>query len=59
MLTIMSESRWLSGESQVVHPEGVDLNTIFQTLADWEHQLKALEQDIPKDIETEIEEPSP
>jgi hypothetical protein len=34
---------------------GESLNTIFQELADWEHQLKALEQDIP----IEWEEPSP
>lgn len=31
--------------------EGESLNTIFQTLADWEHQLKALEADIPSDLE--------
>jgi len=35
--------------------EGESLNTIFQELTDWEHQLKALEQDIPIDWE----EPSP
>ena len=27
------------------------MNTLFQTLADWEDQLKALEADIPKEIE--------
>lgn len=39
----------------LVPPAGESLNTIFQELADWEHQLKALEQDIP----IEWEEPSP
>ncbi len=31
--------------------EGKKLNALFQTLADWEVQLKALEADIPKDLE--------
>jgi hypothetical protein len=30
--------------------EGNSLNTIFQTLADWEDQLKAVETDIPKEF---------
>jgi hypothetical protein len=30
-------------------------NSLFQELADWEHQLKALEDDIPR----EFEEPTP
>jgi len=39
----------------MVLPQGEALNTIFQELADWEYQLKALEQDIP----INLEEPSP
>ena len=31
--------------------EGDNLNSLFRTLADWEDQLKALEADIPKEIE--------
>ncbi len=32
----------LSGESS---------NALFEVLEDWEHQLKAIEEDIPSDIE--------
>ena len=42
-------------EAIVVLPEGESLNSLFQELADWEAQLKALEEDIPKCFE----EPSP
>jgi len=35
--------------------EGESLNSLFQELADWEHQLKALEKDIPYNWE----EPAP
>jgi len=35
----------------MVHLEGDSLNSLFQELADWEHQLKALESDIPKEWE--------
>jgi hypothetical protein len=32
---------------EMVLLEGDTLNSLFQELADWEYQLKALEQDIP------------
>lgn len=35
--------------------EAESLNSLFQTLTDWEHQLKALKADIPN----ELEGPSP
>jgi hypothetical protein len=35
--------------------EGESLNSLFQELADWEDQLKALEETIP----SEWEEPAP
>ncbi len=35
--------------------EGETLNSVFQELADWEHQLKALDEAAP----IEWEEPSP
>tara|TARA_R110000868_G_scaffold64234_3_gene193105 strand:+ start:607 stop:726 length:120 start_codon:yes stop_codon:yes gene_type:complete len=31
--------------------EGESLNSLFQELADWEHQLKALETHIPNELE--------
>tara|TARA_R110002049_G_scaffold222234_2_gene393860 strand:+ start:378 stop:587 length:210 start_codon:yes stop_codon:yes gene_type:complete len=33
--------------SDVVLLEGESLNSLFEELADWEHQLKALEENIP------------
>jgi len=39
----------------MVLPEGVDLNSLFQEMADWEQQLKALERELP----LSLEEPSP
>lgn len=30
--------------------EGESLNSLFDTLADWENQLKAIEEDIPSDM---------
>lgn len=55
----MLSDRVLFGESQVVPQEGTCLNQVFQELADWEHQLKALEEDIPKELGGDFEEPSP
>lgn len=39
----------------MVVQEGESLNTLFQTLADWEHQLKSLEEDAHR----QWDEPSP
>jgi len=39
----------------MVPPDEKSLNTLFQTLTDWEHQLKAAQMDIPPIWE----EPSP
>lgn len=35
----------------MVLPEGESLNSLFQTLTDWENQLKALEGGIPGEWE--------
>lgn len=42
-------------EASLVLPEGDNLNSLFEELAQWEDQLKALDSEIP----TEWEEPSP
>lgn len=36
-----------AGEGKLVAQEGESLNTLFQTLSEWEQQLKGLEEDIP------------
>lgn len=46
-------------KEKMVPLTGESLNTLFQELADWEHQLKALEADIPHEFERDVEEPAP
>ena len=43
----------------MVPPDEESLNTIFQTLADWERQLKACEDVIPYDLVSKSDGPSP
>lgn len=39
------------GTYELAHPEGKSSNALFETLSGWEHQLKALENDIRNDLE--------
>lgn len=43
----------------MVAPEGESLNTLFETLADWESQLKDCEDLIPREVSETPVEPSP
>lgn len=46
------------GDEMVV-PEGESLNTLLETLADWERQLKDCEDVIPYDLGNKSDGPSP
>ena len=43
----------------LVPPDEESLNDIFQTLADWEYQLKACREVIPREIFDDQEGPAP
>lgn len=43
----------------MVVPEGESLNTLFETLADWESQLKDCGDLIPREVREAPVEPTP
>ena len=46
-LVLMAETEGAYSNSET------DLSALFETLADWEHQLKALERNIPAGLDGE------
>ena len=51
LLRDRQDERAAAKRRRMAETEGESLNTLFETLAGWEAQLKALEADIPKHLE--------